>query len=77
MLHSINFPNRMRSTSNAIAMLSEQALKRGHRGRRLLRDERTEEIRMLQGSAEDGQVDLYLTHMMCIKVRLNDADPEA
>jgi hypothetical protein len=56
-------------------MLPEQALKRRHRGR-FLRNERTEEMRMLQGLAEPIQVDLYLSHMMCIKVRLNDADPE-
>ena len=49
-----------RETSIAIAMLPEQALKIRHRG--LLRDERTEETRMLQGLAEANQVDLYLTH---------------
>ena len=62
MLFSVNFPNRPRNSSIAIAMLPEQALKIRHRGR-LLRDERTEEIRMLQGFAEANQVDLYLTHM--------------
>ena len=77
MLHSVNFPKRMRSTSNAIAMLSEQALKRGHSGSRLLlRNERTEEMRMLQGFAEANQVDLYLPHMVCMMTRLDDADPE-
>ena len=57
-------------------MLQEQALKIRHRGRLLLRNERTEEMRMLQGFAEDGQVDLYLPHMTCMKMRLDDADPE-
>ena len=75
MLFSVNFPKRMRETSNAIAMLPKQALKIRHCGR-LLRDERTEVIRMLQGLAEANQVDLYLTHMLRIKVRLNDADPD-
>ena len=75
MLFSVNFPNKPRNSSIAIAMLPEQALKIRHRGR-LLRDERTEETRMLQSLAEANQVDLYLTHMTCMMTRLNDADPE-
>ena len=31
---------------------------------------------MLQGCAEDGQVDLYLPHMTGTMTRRNDADPE-
>ena len=75
MLHSI-FPKWFRGTSNAIAMLPEQVLKKRHRGRLRLRNERTEEVRMLQGFAEANQVDLYLPHMTCMKMRLDDADPE-
>ena len=74
MLHAV-IPKRPRGISITTGMLPEQALKRGHRGR-LLRDERTEEIRMLQGFAEANQVDLYLTHMTCMMTRLNDADPD-
>ena len=75
MSHAV-FPNRSWGVSNTIAMLPEQALKIRYRGRLLLRNERTEEMRMLQGCAEDGQVNLYLPHMVCMMTRLDDADPE-